>query len=160
MIKPTVGRIVWFTPDLDDTLISGNEDGIYAAIVTKVWDDTRVNLAVFTAKGVNAARTSVRLLQEGDEKPERGGFCQWMPYQIGQAKKHSDSSMPFLGETSDSAKDSSPASEPSPTPIAPTTEPSPPADTVPAADSQDVGSSETIASTEGVAPQESASPSA
>lgn len=32
--------------------------------------------------------TSVLLLQEGNERPSGGGFCEWMPYQIGQAKKH------------------------------------------------------------------------
>ena len=84
-ILPTVGRVVWFTP----SKLSG--DGFFAhiygrkplaAIVAHV-----VNLAVFDSNGVSHSRTSVRLVQAGEDKPEHGYFCEWMPYQVGQAAK-------------------------------------------------------------------------
>jgi hypothetical protein len=29
----------------------------------------------------------VKLIQAGEDKPEHGYFCEWMPYQVGQAAK-------------------------------------------------------------------------
>jgi hypothetical protein len=46
-----------------------------------------VNLAVFDSNGVSHSRTSVQLVQAGEDKPEHGYFCEWMPYQVGQAAK-------------------------------------------------------------------------
>ena len=84
MIKPTIGRIVWFRP-------AGHAADAQplAAIIAHVWSDTCVNLAVFSPNGQPMANppTSVLLLQEGNERPTGGNFCEWMPYQIGQAKK-------------------------------------------------------------------------
>jgi hypothetical protein len=40
-MKPSIGRIVHYTTDVDDTRAH------YAAIVTHVWSDTHVNLFVF-----------------------------------------------------------------------------------------------------------------
>jgi len=83
MIKPTVGRVVWYWP-------KNHGSQPHAAIVAHVWSDTCVNLAIFDSNGVPVANppTSVLLLQEGNERPTGGNFCEWMPYQIGQAKKH------------------------------------------------------------------------
>lgn len=47
-----------------------------------------VNLATFDHNGNPQPKTSVPLLQDDDAKPEGGYFCSWMPYQVGQAKKH------------------------------------------------------------------------
>jgi hypothetical protein len=55
-----------------------------AAIVTKVWSDTCINLAVFDANGNTHSRTSVLLYQGEGERPDVC-FCEWMPYQLGQA---------------------------------------------------------------------------
>lgn len=87
MIKPTVGRVVWFYP-----LGSKPTDQPLAAIVAHVWSDTCVNLAIFNANGVPMEKppTSVFLVQEGAEVPSGGFYCAWMPYQIGQAKKHAE----------------------------------------------------------------------
>lgn len=85
MIKPTVGRVVWYWPRSPQ---QGSQP--LAAIVAHVWSDTCVNLAIFDANG-NAMvypSTSVLLVQEENERPSGGNFCEWMPYQIGQAKKH------------------------------------------------------------------------
>jgi hypothetical protein len=90
MIKPTVGRVVWFYPPkfAEGGFNAPHEGEPCAAIVAKVWSDTMVNLSVFDANGVSHARTSVRLVQEGTKRPD-GYFCEWMPYQVGQAKPHS-----------------------------------------------------------------------
>lgn len=84
-MAPTVGRVVWFTPSVNDN-ISRNGDQKLAAIITCVWSDTCVNLSVFDANGAVHSRTSVPLLQDDMTKPD-GYYCEWMPYQKGQAAK-------------------------------------------------------------------------
>lgn len=58
----------------------------FAALVTYVHSDTMVNLAVFDANGVPFAETSVTLVQDNQPVPA-GRYCEWMPYQKGQAAK-------------------------------------------------------------------------
>src|SRR4051812_2510400 len=91
MIKPTVGRIVWFHDEQCQSpaplaRITGQP---LAAIVTGVWGDRMVNLAVFDANGASHSRTSVTLVQDGAAAPPLGCvmYCEWMPYQKGQAAK-------------------------------------------------------------------------
>lgn len=90
MIKPTVGRVVWFWPATHSA--EGNwtppaEGEPCAAIISKVWSDSCVNLAVFDGDGKSHSKTSVPLVQENEPAPEFGYFCTWMPFQLGQAKK-------------------------------------------------------------------------
>lgn len=76
MITPTIGRIVYFRKN--------QNSGIQAAIITAVWGDRCINVAVFDGNG-NPEKdppTSVTLLQEGDNKPSDGPYCEWMPYQV------------------------------------------------------------------------------
>jgi hypothetical protein len=97
-IHPTVGRMVHFhlgnpnqgpypgwgvTPDGSNT---------YAAIVAYVHNANMVNLAVYDANGIQMGFTSVPLVQDADERvallqgeKHIGHWCEWMPYQIGQA---------------------------------------------------------------------------
>ena len=84
MITPTVGRVVWYRPRGH-----GENEQPLAAIVAHVWSDTCVNLAIFDANGSPMANppTSVLLLQDGNERPTGGQYCEWMPFQKGQAKK-------------------------------------------------------------------------
>ena len=82
MIKPTIGRIVWFTP-----MGIAHMQQPYAAIVCHVWSDRCVNLAVFDQNGIVEQHTSVTLVQDDDERPDGGRYCEWMPYQKGQAAK-------------------------------------------------------------------------
>lgn len=84
MIKPTVGRIVWYW---GDTLIHKDPGQPLAAIVTYVWGDRLVNLAVFSGQGFHHAKANVPLLQDGDVVPYPDVYCKWMPYQKGQAAK-------------------------------------------------------------------------
>jgi hypothetical protein len=86
VIKPTIGRVVWFTPATSDNTLARNGTQPLAALVTCVWSDTCVNLAVFDANGIATNRTSVLLLQGDGDRPD-GYFCEWMPYQKGQAAK-------------------------------------------------------------------------
>jgi len=84
MITPTPGRIMWYWPVKDQ-----RSDQPWAAIVTTVWDDNMVNLCAFTPNGVPTATMSVPIVQDGS--PYSIGdspYCEWMPYQIGQAKKN------------------------------------------------------------------------
>ncbi len=89
MIKPTVGRVVHYrtgNADIDGAMVR-NGDQPLAAIITCVWSDSCVNLVVFDANGRRHERTSVLLLQEGNPQPGGGHYCEWMPYQKGQAAK-------------------------------------------------------------------------
>ncbi len=84
MIKPTVGRIVWYRPRSTDNVARNGEQPL-AAMITGVHSDAHVNLVVFDVNGIAHSRSSVLLLQDGDTAPEAGGYAEWMPYQKGQA---------------------------------------------------------------------------
>jgi hypothetical protein len=81
MIKPTVGRVVWYWP-----LNAEPQGQPQAALIAWVHSDTLVNLAVFDPNGNGYSRTSV-LLYQGDGERPTGEICEWMPYQIGQAAR-------------------------------------------------------------------------
>jgi hypothetical protein len=82
MIEPTVGRVVLYHPP------EAHPDVEHlAAIVTYVWSSECVNLVVFDANGEPFARKGIFLFQGEGERPAND-FAEWMPYQIGQAKKH------------------------------------------------------------------------
>lgn len=85
MIVPTPGRVVWFRPHANDRIYIA-DDVPLAAIVTRVWSDTCVNLAVFDGNGVAHSRCSALLWQEGNPLPA-ANYAEWMPYQKGQAAK-------------------------------------------------------------------------
>lgn len=87
MIKPSNGRVVWFTPSSQNGAANFASGSQLAAIVAHVHTDRCVNLAVFDANGVSHSRCSVPLLQDDDPRPEHGYFAEWMPFQLGQAKK-------------------------------------------------------------------------
>lgn len=84
MIKPTIGRVVWYHPPF--VADSGVNEQTLAAIVCHVWSDTCVNLAVFDSNGAASNQTSVFLFQGESERPS-SCYWEWMPYQIGQAAK-------------------------------------------------------------------------
>jgi len=76
MIKPTVGRVVWFYKYVDGQ----GHKGPLAAHVCCVHSDTMVNLMVIDENGNPHANTSVILIQ--DDSPAPGhDYCTWMPYQ-------------------------------------------------------------------------------
>ncbi len=74
MIKPTIGRVVWYWPEL-----SSRGDQPYAAIVAYVWSDDLVNLAVFDRNGHSYNMTSVPLVQDGGSwTPGPSPYAEWM----------------------------------------------------------------------------------
>lgn len=94
MIKPTVGRKVWYRPSRDDVEGAGGQTRMMNtagqpldATVVAVWGDRCVNLAIFDIHAQLHERRSVTLVQEGDPIPKFGRYAEWMPYQVGQAKK-------------------------------------------------------------------------
>jgi hypothetical protein len=92
MIHPTVGRVVWFRPNRAEHVkhfVEHDASEPMDAHVVKVWGPRMVNLVVFDHDGNMHPLTSVDLVQEGDANPVPGrAYCEWMPYQVGQAKKH------------------------------------------------------------------------
>jgi hypothetical protein len=80
MIKPTVGRVVWYREP------NGTED--LAAFIAGVVDDHHVHLTIFPPLFPPYTRSEVYLLQDNETLGDAGAeFCQWMPYQLGQAAK-------------------------------------------------------------------------
>lgn len=99
MIKPTVGRKVWYRPSRQDLTgpvpmsMQGNPDynpQPLDATVLAVWGDRCINIQVLDILGKPFTKTSVMLVQEGDPTPktvddkEAYGYAEWMPYQLGQ----------------------------------------------------------------------------
>lgn len=85
MIKPTVGRVVWFWPA--STLPKGSPGAQpLAATIAFVHSGTCVNLTVHDRNGETYGMTSAELWHGEGESPDRP-HCEWMPYQKGQAAK-------------------------------------------------------------------------
>jgi hypothetical protein len=78
VINPTVGRVVLFHPDAP-------HDQPFAATIAYVHSDRMVNLSVIDANGFQFSKNSVTLIQDDDAYPAE--YCEWMPYQKGQAAK-------------------------------------------------------------------------
>lgn len=79
MIKPTVGRIVWYW-------LNGQQDQPLAAIIACVHNDRCVNLSFFDELGDQHPQQSIVLIQDDEPKPDES-YAEWMPYQKGQAAK-------------------------------------------------------------------------
>lgn len=99
MITPTVGRVVWFHPnvDLNDpeatrSFLSHHPSFALAETcegrIAAVNEDGTVNLAVLDRTGVSHPMQDVLLVQEDQDTQEGTPFCEWMPYQKGQAAKN------------------------------------------------------------------------
>ncbi|MGE8366002.1 MAG: hypothetical protein ACN6OP_04425 [Pseudomonadales bacterium] len=101
MIKPTVGRKVWYRPSMSDQSgplpMVATQDQPLDATVIAVWGDRCVNLLVTDTIGRNFPVLSCTLVQEGDEVPERGRYAEWMPYQTAQKKVEAIQAMVFKG---------------------------------------------------------------
>ena len=85
MIKPTVGRVVWYWPLGKAQKDAGEQPR--AAQIAHVHADSVVNIGFLDQDGVSRNATSVLLMQEGDDVSNLASFCEWMPYQQGQAAK-------------------------------------------------------------------------
>lgn len=87
LIKPTVGRVVLFHPSSNESDSTFAPAEICAAVIARVFSDEMVNLAVFDADGKSHSFTSVPLVQGDAQPPEGGRWCEWMPFQKGQAAR-------------------------------------------------------------------------
>jgi len=94
MIKPTIGRVVWYWDDVT------RQSQPNPALICYVHSDTMINLAVFDPNGVALSKTSV-YLYSGDANVERPAhhFAEWMPYQKGQAAKTEQLESQLSGQT-------------------------------------------------------------
>ncbi len=94
MIKPTIGRRVWFWPsssyvDRNRSVTMLRGDQPFDAGIVYVHHDRMVNLLVTDHVGHVFVVRSVPLLQAGDPSDGKSYdfYCEWMPYQKGQAAK-------------------------------------------------------------------------
>lgn len=110
IIKPTVGRKVWYRhpngmililPDGTQFSPVQNGDQPLDATVIYVWGDRMVNLDVTDHAGNRFIATSVTLLQDGDACFP-GAYAEWMPYQKGQAAKAATVALPVVDPGPDS----------------------------------------------------------
>jgi hypothetical protein len=97
-IEPTVGRVVWFTPgpDFHPSIFKAHKPP-FAAHVAHVNEDGAVNVMVIGPAGEPVlGAQGVKIIQDGDEPPfvinsdstkTALSYCEWMPYQKGQAAK-------------------------------------------------------------------------
>ncbi|MPZ36657.1 MAG: hypothetical protein GEU95_01120 [Rhizobiales bacterium] len=85
MINPTVGRIVYYWPGgRAHTEDPGRQP--LAATIAHVHNERMINIGYLQIDGVARDASCVPLVQDGDERPD-AAFCEWMPYQKGQAAK-------------------------------------------------------------------------
>lgn len=99
-IEPTIGRIVWYWPqrtengNLAEGVVVYTENQPFVATICHVDEGGQtINIAGFDHAGQPFASRAVELVQQGDAVPGRGRYCEWMPYQVGQAKKHAGEDM-------------------------------------------------------------------
>ena len=81
VIQPTVGRQVWLWLDQQHK----KHGQPFAATVVYVNSVRDINVCALDGSGQPAAYIGITLVQPGDKLPLTGAFCEWMPYQIGQA---------------------------------------------------------------------------
>lgn len=86
LIPPSVGRVVLFRPRGSDP-----ESQPLAAMIARVNDDGSINIGYLDTAGVHRNAIDVILHQDGEPRPDTAetAFCEWMPFQIGQAKQQS-----------------------------------------------------------------------
>lgn len=85
VIKPTVGRVVWYWPTLNEPLNKLDTRQPLAAIIAYVHDEQRINVTVFDHTGMPYGRKSIYLSQDNEPDPPILPYASWMP--IGQAAK-------------------------------------------------------------------------
>lgn len=79
MIKPTIGRQVWFWFYSQDR--SDPRQQAQAATVCYVHHDRLVNLDVVSHEGHHTPRYAIELRQDDDPEFNDRDYCEWMPYQ-------------------------------------------------------------------------------
>lgn len=87
MIKPTVGRVIWFYQQG-----MAHDGQPLVGFITYVHSDKLINVAGFDATGVPYSSCLVTLYQDPEKSgvPVNGPWARWMPYQVGQAAKYEE----------------------------------------------------------------------
>ena len=98
MIKPTIGRVVWYWPAATETDICSGGEQALPALIAHVHNDTCVNIGGFDSNGQPFARPNVYLHQEEIPRPT-DDFAEWMPYQKDQAAKTEQAEVEPAGAT-------------------------------------------------------------
>ena len=82
MIKPTIGRQVWFFPAMGDPDIE-HWDVLQACAATVVYvhTDRLINVVVMDHAGNIVSKRSIALLQDDDVPVKGCQYAMWMPYQ-------------------------------------------------------------------------------
>ncbi len=108
MIKPTIGRQVWYyagsVPDISSQALS---DQPFAATVVHVNEDETINVLVLDHIGKSHFVSGCPLVQNLTSCDINAvcAYCTWMPYQVAQAEK--DAAIPgdaVVGTTSKGKK--------------------------------------------------------
>ncbi|MBU6232449.1 hypothetical protein KGP36_07485 [Patescibacteria group bacterium] len=86
MITPTIGRVVLVYRHAG-FVVTGQPE---PALITHVWHDRMVNVGGFDSNGQPFSATSIQLLQDDDTPINYGYYCEWIPYQKGQAAKYEE----------------------------------------------------------------------
>lgn len=102
VIAPTIGRVVWYWPGKDgaEAVVSLDAEQPMKADVVFVHPEQNeagefvVNLGVVDHAGRHVRRHNIPLVQRMDGSPEwQLERCQWMPYQVGQARANIPASL-------------------------------------------------------------------
>lgn len=90
MIKPTVGRKVWYWPHpIHDAAMNivDDQQPLDATVLCAHGDD-RISVQVIDHRGHTHFIAYCFLSQpENNTNPADAGYCEWMPYQVGQSQK-------------------------------------------------------------------------
>lgn len=89
VIVPTIGRQLWFWESGAKRAEAEIDRRVQAEAATVVYvvDERCVHLQVLSLKGRARAVLNAQLKQPGDPwNQTTGPHCQWIPYQVGQAK--------------------------------------------------------------------------
>lgn len=83
IIVPTVGRVVWYWPRGERQ----PDQQPWLAHICYVNGDGTVNLLTADRWGVPHPKVNVRLVQDGETPPSPEHYCEFMPFQKGQAAR-------------------------------------------------------------------------
>lgn len=104
MIKPTIGRRIWFWPNQQIVSLLGMAYYDFKqpldAGIAFVHSDTQVNLSVADQHGQMFGVTAVPIRESGPVEGQERFFAQWMPYQVNAAAKDA---APTASDSTDSA---------------------------------------------------------
>ena len=89
MIEPVAGRVVWFWPGhlSSKRIVILDPTRPFAATVAFVHHAREITISAIDHAGEAHPFFNVKLVQDDDAAPEGGRYCEWMPYQKGQAAR-------------------------------------------------------------------------